>query len=162
MAGKDTRISDARPERRIRVMLMVICIGIGLSILLAAGSALPPMVIFNIGLLLTVMLVGYLWPVLGKVDQYRQYAADQVDIAKALEREIALREQAEKALATERNLLRSIVSNLPDQIYAKDRNSAFVFTNSSCACAMQAQSPQAMLGKTDFDFLPDHLAEEFR
>ena len=75
--------------------------------------------------------------------------------------DITKRNQAEQALARERNLLQTVVDTLPDCVFAKNADTTFVFSNRSCANYMQAESPQAMVGKTDFDFLPSERAERY-
>ena len=64
-------------------------------------------------------------------------------------------------LIKERDLLRTIIDNLPDYIYAKDCEGRFLLNNPAHARDLGAASPQAMLGKTDFDFFPRELAEQF-
>jgi len=78
-----------------------------------------------------------------------------------LNRDITDHKQIEEALAKEHNLLRALVDTLPDEIYVKDSNSTFVFTNLACVRAMSAETPEAMVGKTDSDFLPREYAEKF-
>jgi len=65
-------------------------------------------------------------------------------------------------LARERNLLRTLIDNVPDFIYAKDRDSKFVLVNAAIAKSMGASDPSELLGKSDFDFHPPELAQEFR
>ena len=48
---------------------------------------------------------------------------------KSLRQEIATRIQAEEALASERNLLRTPIDNLPDYIYSKDTAGRYVLSN---------------------------------
>ncbi|HEX9048016.1 MAG TPA: ATP-binding protein [Verrucomicrobiae bacterium] len=64
-------------------------------------------------------------------------------------------------LAEERDILRTIIDNLPDCIYAKDRDGRFLLNNPAHAKDLGAASPEAMRGKTDFDFFPRELAEQF-
>jgi PAS domain S-box-containing protein len=64
-----------------------------------------------------------------------------------------------RALATtdERAMLRALVDNLPDFIYAKDAECRFLLANTSVARHM-GTTPDQLLGKTDFDFFPPDLA----
>jgi PAS domain S-box-containing protein len=64
-------------------------------------------------------------------------------------------------LRQERDLLRAIIDNLPDYIYAKDREGRFILNNPAHAQDLGAKSPKEMRGKTDFDFFPKPLAEQF-
>lgn len=70
--------------------------------------------------------------------------------------------RAEQALADERNLLRTVINNLPDLIYAKDTQSRFIMGNMAVARVMGAKTPDELLGKTDFDFYPEELATQYR
>ncbi len=71
--------------------------------------------------------------------------------------EITDRKLAELALAEERNLLRTLIDNLPDFIYAKDIEGRFVLANQATAQAM-ATTTDNLIGKTDFDFYPREMA----
>ena len=66
-----------------------------------------------------------------------------------------------ETLAEERNLLRTVIDNLPDLIYAKDTESRFVIGNVAVAQVMGA-TPDDLLGKTDHDFYPKELADQYR
>lgn len=76
--------------------------------------------------------------------------------------DVTKRKRALVALAEERNLLRTLIDVLPDFIYAKDRQHRFILSNLAHAQARGAQQPDELLGKTDFDFFPMHLAEQFQ
>jgi diguanylate cyclase (GGDEF)-like protein/PAS domain S-box-containing protein len=69
--------------------------------------------------------------------------------------------QAEAGLATERNLLRTLVETIPDCIYAKDIQSRFIFANPAVARLVRATTADELLGKTDFDFYPAEVAALF-
>lgn len=73
---------------------------------------------------------------------------------------ITRRKQAEESLAKESNLLRTLINNMPDNIYVKDTKSRFVIANISVAHLM-GTTPEGLLGKTDFDFYPRQLAEKY-
>ena len=60
----------------------------------------------------------------------------------------------------ERMMLRTLVDNLPDFIYAKDAECRFLLANASVARHM-GTSPANLLGKSDFDFFPPDLAEAY-
>jgi two-component system sensor histidine kinase/response regulator len=72
-----------------------------------------------------------------------------------------VRTQAEGKLSSERNLLRTLIDNLPDFIYVKDANSRFLIANATVARAAGEASPERLLGKTDFDFFPKELASAY-
>ena len=66
----------------------------------------------------------------------------------------------ETSLEYERNVLRSLVDNIPDFIYAKDADCRFTLANVHTAKQMGAVSDQ-LIGKTDFDYYPRELAQQF-
>ena len=67
-------------------------------------------------------------------------------------RDITEQKQAEIALAEERNLLVTLMDNLPDPIYFKDVHSRFIRVNQAFARRLGMNDPAQMIGKTDFDF----------
>ena len=77
------------------------------------------------------------------------------------ERAEAERARAEKALRDSEILTRSIVEHLPQRIFVKDRNSRYVFCNSSYAQDLGMELEQ-IVGKDDFAFFPPELAEAYR
>src|SRR5689334_13029503 len=60
----------------------------------------------------------------------------------------------------ERMMLRTLVDNLPDFIYAKDAECRYLLANASVARHM-GTTPENLIGKTDFDFFPPDLAEAY-
>ena len=64
-------------------------------------------------------------------------------------------------LAAERKLLRTVIDNMPNFIYAKDAQSRFILNNLANAHAIGAASPEEVVGKTDFDFYPRELAAQY-
>jgi PAS domain S-box-containing protein len=60
----------------------------------------------------------------------------------------------------ERMMLRTLVDNLPDFIYAKDAECRFLLANASVARHM-GTTPENLIGKTDFDFFPPDLAAAY-
>ncbi len=74
--------------------------------------------------------------------------------------DITDRKAAEKELAEERTLLRSIIDNIPDLICAKDLDGRFIVKNLMNARMMGAADPEETIGKTDFDYYPEDIAKE--
>jgi len=64
-------------------------------------------------------------------------------------------------LIDERNLLRTLIDNMPDSIYIKDTESRFIIANKSVATVMGASSPAELVGKMDFDYYSKDLAQQF-
>jgi PAS domain S-box-containing protein len=75
--------------------------------------------------------------------------------------DITAQKSAEEQLAHERNLLRTLVDSVPDYIYLKDVNGRFLMVNQALADLLGAPSPEAVLGKSDFDCYPEELARSF-
>ena len=75
--------------------------------------------------------------------------------------DITERKQAQEALAHERNLLRSLIDNVPDSIYVKDTQGRIILVNMAGARRAGLSSPEQMLGKTDFDYFPPELAARY-
>lgn len=71
--------------------------------------------------------------------------------------DITQRKQAETELAHERELLRSLLDSSPDHIYFKDRQSRFIRASRELAGRFGV-SPEAMIGKSDFDFFQEEHA----
>lgn len=61
----------------------------------------------------------------------------------------------------ERHLLRTLGDNMFDLIYAKDEQGHFIYANAALAAMVGAQSPDEILGKTDFDLNPPEIAQRY-
>lgn len=89
----------------------------------------------------------------------------ELEALRARNRELAEAEadllRAEAALVDERNLLRTLVDNLPDYIFAKDSESRFVLNNTAHLHLLRARRQEDVLGKTDFDFFPQDMAKRY-
>jgi PAS domain S-box-containing protein len=71
------------------------------------------------------------------------------------------RHRVQSALAVEHDLLRSVLDNIPDQVYVKDTNGRFITVNPVTARFFGVQSPDDIIGKSDFDFFTPDLAAQF-
>lgn len=99
-------------------------------------------------------------------DAALQHAKDDLEMrveARTIElqMEVSERLKAEETLSDERKVLRALIDNIPDFMYVKDAECRFVVANQAVARQMGAQSPSDVIGKSDFDFYPKHLAETF-
>jgi PAS domain S-box-containing protein len=59
----------------------------------------------------------------------------------------------------EMQTLRTLIDNLPDGIFLKDRESRFIFANQIIAELMGAADPSVLAGKTDHDFYSKEVAD---
>jgi PAS domain S-box-containing protein len=71
------------------------------------------------------------------------------------------RKRAEEALRANESKYRTLVENIPQKIFVKDRNSVYVSTNENYARDLGI-TPEAIAGKVDYDFFPRELADKYR
>lgn len=77
--------------------------------------------------------------------------------------DITDRKRAEAALQEKEEYLRLILNNIPQQVFWKDTNLTFLGCNRNWATAAGLTNPEEIIGKTDYDLLPNpEIAEEFR
>ncbi len=104
------------------------------------------------GVLLSLLLFGMVW----SLSTTRERA-----VAIASDMTAALR-SANERLEYERYLLQSLMDNLPDHIYFKDRQNRFLRNNRAHLQSFGLQDPAQAMGKTDFDFFSgEHAREAF-
>jgi len=70
------------------------------------------------------------------------------------------RRGVEELLQTERKY-RTLVENLPQKVFLKDRNSVYISCNRKYARDLKIK-PTEITGKTDYDFFPKELADKYR
>ena len=70
-------------------------------------------------------------------------------------------EEAAKSSLEERNQMRTLIDNLPDYVYFKDRQSRLLINNRAYADLFLVQPLQDPMGKTDFDVLSKEAAEAY-
>ncbi len=76
-------------------------------------------------------------------------------------RMISDRKRAEDYLRKSENKYRTLIENLPQKIFYKDRKSVFISCNKNLAYDLRIK-PDEIVGKTDYDFFPKELAEKYR
>jgi PAS domain S-box-containing protein len=69
-------------------------------------------------------------------------------------------ETKQRELARERDLLHTLMDNVPDLIYFKDTASRFTTINRAQTRALGVSSPEDALGKTDFDYFTEEHARD--
>ncbi|MBN2263667.1 MAG: PAS domain S-box protein [Prolixibacteraceae bacterium] len=70
------------------------------------------------------------------------------------------RSKRQKHILFERNMMSSLIDNVPDTIYFKDLESKFIRVNKAQAKLLGFDNPDDLIGKSDFDFF-EHAQEAF-
>ncbi|MFZ1755000.1 MAG: PAS domain S-box protein [Caldilineaceae bacterium] len=68
---------------------------------------------------------------------------------------------SQQAVESERNLLRTLIDNLPDYVYVKDTNAAFQTANKHAQRLAGAADEDSLIGKTDYDIFPPEFADNY-
>lgn len=79
----------------------------------------------------------------------------------AAARDITQRKVVEAELRRSEFLNRSLIEHLPQRVFIKNRDSVFVWCNGNYA-RDRGLPPEQVIGKSDFDFHPRELAEQYR
>jgi PAS domain S-box-containing protein len=80
----------------------------------------------------------------------------------AIKHDISNRMRIQQELEQEKKLLCSLMDNLPDYIFFKDRNFRFTRINLALSRQLGLTKPQDAIGKTDTDFSPWHEVRQRR
>lgn len=89
-------------------------------------------------------------PVRDKLGKVVRIAGSLIDISKRM--------IAERELAEERHLIKTLIDSIPMNVYFKDTQSRFVMANLSTAQKMGLESAEELEGKTDRDFFEEEHA----
>ena len=76
-------------------------------------------------------------------------------------RDITERKNLEEALKNNEYKYRTLLENIPERIFLKDRNSVYISCNYNYAHDLKI-SPSEISGMTDYDFYPEEIAEKYR
>jgi PAS domain S-box-containing protein len=68
-----------------------------------------------------------------------------------LQQDIMLRKEAEGQLRESQQMLQLVLDNIPQLVFWKDRDSVYLGCNRNFAGAAGVESPQGLVGKTDYD-----------
>ena len=102
---------------------------------------------------------GSCFPVQLSSDIVRDTDGQPIAIVTTCE-DITERKRAEETMTQERNLLRTLIDNLPDHIFVKDIEGRFLINNMAHTQSLGATNPDEIIGTTIFDYLPKPLAQQ--
>jgi len=86
---------------------------------------------------------------------------EKEDFIIAVARDITERKQMEEKLRVSEHKYKTLLENLPQKIFYKDKNSVYISCNENYASDIEIK-PEEIAGKTDYDFYPKDLAEKYR
>jgi PAS domain S-box-containing protein len=76
-------------------------------------------------------------------------------------REDEILREAHLTQDAERKMLRALIDNIPDFMYVKDTKSRFLVANAHLARVVGVETPEQLMGCTDFDLYPRELADTY-
>lgn len=89
----------------------------------------------------------------------RVVSRDKKEYLEGIIEDISSHKELEEQLALEKDFLQSLLDNIPDAIYFKDRRNRIIKVNKFYAQGVSLKSEE-IVGKTDFDFFPPDQAEK--
>ena len=89
------------------------------------------------------------------------FSSPQKHYVTAVLQDITIFKSSEDALKNMQAQQRAILDSIPDIAWLKDHNSNFIAINEAFCKACDAR-PGEIIGKTDFDYFPEELAERYR
>ena len=83
-----------------------------------------------------------------------------ISVHEELQRQFDERTRSKDEWGSERTLFRAMIDQVPDYLFVKDSESRFVIANRAVAADL-GQTPEGLIGKTDYDLHPPALAAKF-
>jgi len=84
-----------------------------------------------------------------------------VEAKHQLQKALESLEKANRALTIAQSFMRGLLDAIPDRIWMKDPNGAYLFCNAALAKVYNV-TESALIGKTDYEFWPRELADSMR
>lgn len=75
--------------------------------------------------------------------------------------DITERKNLQETIRHERNLLRTLIDNLPDPVTLKDNKGRYLLNNQAHLQVVGAETQEDVIGKTTFDFFPEEHAKVY-
>jgi len=75
--------------------------------------------------------------------------------------DITAQKQMQDALRQSENKYKTLLENLPQRVFLKDKNSVYISCSENYARDLRIKADQ-IVGKTDYDFYPKELAEKYK
>lgn len=94
-------------------------------------------------------------------EEMRQNMEELQATQEEMERKRQEQESIQHELKQELTLLNALMNNIPDFIYFKDESSHFIRISKSMVKLFNANTPEDLVGKSDFDFHAKENAEKF-
>ncbi len=94
-------------------------------------------------------------------EEIRQTMEEMKATQDSLQEQAAENMKLQKDLIKENAYLNAIMSNLPDYIYFKDKESRFLRISNSMLHLFPVDTLEEMIGKSDFDFQPKDVAQSY-
>ena len=91
------------------------------------------------------------WALVSKIPTFD--ARGQITAMVGITRDITPAKGADEALAAERNLLRTVIDNLPERIYVKDLHGRYVLDNAAHLEHLKLTDSSQVIGKTSRELL---------
>jgi PAS domain S-box-containing protein len=80
-----------------------------------------------------------------------------------INRDITTLRRTDEALNRERNLLRTLIDNIPDEVYAKDTDGTIILSNRAHSERVQHRAPDGgVIGSDNYDYMDDDIADDRR
>ncbi len=95
------------------------------------------------------------------LDELKQLELSINEMRENLASDVLKRESIERQLRESENKHRTLLDNIPQKIFYKNSQSIYITCNNNFAADVNT-TREAITGKTDYDFFPRELAEQYR